>query len=65
MSRPPRQLRDSLQLRRSQHHRHTANRAAMPDANHDARPKVADTARTYVFLAAPESGLISGAAVPV
>jgi NAD(P)-dependent dehydrogenase (short-subunit alcohol dehydrogenase family) len=42
-----------------------ANRAAMPDANHDAWPKVADIARTYVFLAAPESGLISGAAVPV
>jgi NAD(P)-dependent dehydrogenase (short-subunit alcohol dehydrogenase family) len=42
-----------------------ANRAAMPSANHDDWPKVADIARTYVFLAAPESGLINGAAVPV
>jgi NAD(P)-dependent dehydrogenase (short-subunit alcohol dehydrogenase family) len=42
-----------------------ANRAAMPDANHDAWPKVPDIARTYLFLAAPESGLVNGAAVPV
>jgi NAD(P)-dependent dehydrogenase (short-subunit alcohol dehydrogenase family) len=42
-----------------------ANRAAMPAANHDAWPKVADVARTYVFLAAPDSGLVNGAAIPV
>jgi NAD(P)-dependent dehydrogenase (short-subunit alcohol dehydrogenase family) len=42
-----------------------ANRAAMPDANHDAWPKVADIAQTYLYLAAPGSGLVSGAAVPV
>jgi len=41
------------------------NRAAMPTANHDAWPKAADIARTYLFLAAPESGLINGAAIPV
>jgi len=42
-----------------------ANRAAMPASNHDAWPKVADVARTYLYLAAPGSGLINGAAVPV
>ena len=42
-----------------------ANRAAIPDADHDAWPKVPDIARTYVFLASPASGLVNGAAVPV
>jgi NAD(P)-dependent dehydrogenase (short-subunit alcohol dehydrogenase family) len=42
-----------------------ANRAAMPGAQHDRWPKVADIARTYVYLAAPESGLVNGAAIPV
>jgi NAD(P)-dependent dehydrogenase (short-subunit alcohol dehydrogenase family) len=42
-----------------------ANRAAMPSSDHDAWPKVADIARTYLYLAAPGSGLINGAAVPV
>ena len=42
-----------------------ANRAAMPDANHDSWPKIADIARTYLFLAGPSAGLISGAAIPV
>jgi NAD(P)-dependent dehydrogenase (short-subunit alcohol dehydrogenase family) len=42
-----------------------ANRAAMPNAHHDAWPKIPDIARSYVFLAAPESGLINGAAIPV
>jgi NAD(P)-dependent dehydrogenase (short-subunit alcohol dehydrogenase family) len=42
-----------------------ANRAAMPSANHEAWPKVPDVARTYVYLAAPGSGLVNGAAVPV
>src|SRR5258706_727024 len=41
------------------------NRAAMPSANHDSWPKVPDIARTYLFLAAPESGLVNGAAIPV
>jgi NAD(P)-dependent dehydrogenase (short-subunit alcohol dehydrogenase family) len=42
-----------------------ANRAAIPDANHDGWPKVPDIAHTFVFLAAPGSGLVNGAAVPV
>ena len=42
-----------------------ANRAAIPNADHAAWPKVPDVARTYVFLASPLSGLINGAAVPV
>jgi NAD(P)-dependent dehydrogenase (short-subunit alcohol dehydrogenase family) len=42
-----------------------ANRAAMPNADHDAWPKVADIARSYLYLAAPGSGLVSGAALPV
>jgi NAD(P)-dependent dehydrogenase (short-subunit alcohol dehydrogenase family) len=42
-----------------------ANRAAMPSSDHDAWPKVADIARAYLYLAAPESGLVNGAAIPV
>jgi NAD(P)-dependent dehydrogenase (short-subunit alcohol dehydrogenase family) len=42
-----------------------ANRAAIPGADYAAWPKVADIARTYVFLASPSSGLVNGAAVPV
>ncbi|HEY1321134.1 MAG TPA: SDR family oxidoreductase [Streptosporangiaceae bacterium] len=42
-----------------------ANRAAMPDADHAAWPKVADIAHSYLFLASPHSHLVSGAAVPV
>ncbi|HEY7143657.1 MAG TPA: SDR family NAD(P)-dependent oxidoreductase [Streptosporangiaceae bacterium] len=42
-----------------------ANRAAMPSADHAAWPKVPDIARTYLYLARPESGLINGAAMPV
>jgi NAD(P)-dependent dehydrogenase (short-subunit alcohol dehydrogenase family) len=41
------------------------NRAMMPSANHDTWPKVPDIAGTYLFLAAPESGLVNGAAIPV
>ena len=41
------------------------NRAAMPTANHDSWPKVPDIAGAYVYLAAVESGLINGAALPV
>jgi NAD(P)-dependent dehydrogenase (short-subunit alcohol dehydrogenase family) len=42
-----------------------ANRAAMPNSDHAAWPKVPDIARTYLYLAAPASGLVNGAAVPV
>jgi NAD(P)-dependent dehydrogenase (short-subunit alcohol dehydrogenase family) len=42
-----------------------ANRAAMPKANHDAWPKVADVARSYLYLASPAAGLVNGAAIPV
>lgn len=42
-----------------------ANRAAMPNADHDAWPKVPDIARSYLFLAAPGTGLVNGAALPV
>jgi NAD(P)-dependent dehydrogenase (short-subunit alcohol dehydrogenase family) len=42
-----------------------ANRAAMPDADHAAWPKVEDIARAYLFLAAPEAHLVSGAGIPV
>jgi NAD(P)-dependent dehydrogenase (short-subunit alcohol dehydrogenase family) len=42
-----------------------ANRASMPDADHDRWPKVPDIARTYLFLASPTSQLVNGAALPV
>jgi NAD(P)-dependent dehydrogenase (short-subunit alcohol dehydrogenase family) len=42
-----------------------ANRSAMPGARHDAWPKIPDIARTYLYLAAPESALVNGAAIPV
>jgi NAD(P)-dependent dehydrogenase (short-subunit alcohol dehydrogenase family) len=42
-----------------------ANRSAMPSSDHGAWPKVADIARSYLFLAAPEAGLVNGAALPV
>jgi NAD(P)-dependent dehydrogenase (short-subunit alcohol dehydrogenase family) len=42
-----------------------ANRAAIPGADYDAWPKIPDVARTYVFLAAPSSGLVNGATLPV
>lgn len=42
-----------------------ANRASMPDADHDRWPKVPDIARAYVFLASPESNAVNGAALPV
>ena len=42
-----------------------ANRSAIPNANHDAWPKIPDIARTYLYLAAPESVLVNGAAIPV
>ena len=42
-----------------------ANRASMPDADHDTWPKVPDVARSYLFLASPTSELVNGAALPV
>lgn len=42
-----------------------ANRAAMPDADHDNWPKVADLAHAYLFLASPEAVRVNGAALPV
>ena len=42
-----------------------ANRAAMPDADHDAWPKTAEVAETVVFLASPANAVTRGAVVPV
>lgn len=42
-----------------------ANRAAMPNADHESWPKVADIACSYLYLAGPDSHLVNGAAVPV
>jgi NAD(P)-dependent dehydrogenase (short-subunit alcohol dehydrogenase family) len=42
-----------------------ANRAALPSADHDAWPKVADIARSYLYLASPGAALVSGSALPV
>jgi NAD(P)-dependent dehydrogenase (short-subunit alcohol dehydrogenase family) len=42
-----------------------ANRAAIPNADHNTWPKVADIARSYVYLASPQAALVNGAAVPV
>jgi NAD(P)-dependent dehydrogenase (short-subunit alcohol dehydrogenase family) len=42
-----------------------ANRRIMPDADHDAWPKIPDIAQTYLFLASPGAHLVTGASVPV
>jgi NAD(P)-dependent dehydrogenase (short-subunit alcohol dehydrogenase family) len=42
-----------------------ANRAAMPNADHDAWPKVADIAASYLYLASPAASLVNGASLPV
>ena len=42
-----------------------ANRASMPDADHDRWPKIPDLAQAYLFLASPSSGAVNGAALPV
>ena len=42
-----------------------ANRAAMPNAHHDAWPKIEDIAATFRYLALPETKLVNGAALPV
>jgi len=41
------------------------NRRAMPNADHDAWPKVEDVATTILFLASPENRVTRGAVVPV
>lgn len=41
------------------------NRAAMPDADFDSWPKIADIARAYLFLASPHAGRVNGATIPV
>ncbi len=42
-----------------------ANRSAMPQADHDAWPKVDEVATTIVFLASPDNRVTRGAVVPV
>ena len=42
-----------------------ANRAAMPDADHDSWPKIHAIAHTYLFLASPKAGLVNGSALAV
>ena len=42
-----------------------ANRSAMPDADHDAWPKVAEVAETICFLASPRNRVSRAAVVPV
>jgi NAD(P)-dependent dehydrogenase (short-subunit alcohol dehydrogenase family) len=42
-----------------------ANRAAMPDAQHDRWPKPAELAAVLAFLVSDDAALISGAAIPV
>src|SRR5215831_12166718 len=42
-----------------------ANRAAMPKANYDLWPKVAEVAATIMFLASPENKVTRGGVVPV
>ena len=42
-----------------------ANRASMPDADHERWPKIPDIAQTYLFLASPAALLVNGAALPV
>jgi NAD(P)-dependent dehydrogenase (short-subunit alcohol dehydrogenase family) len=41
------------------------NRKALPNADQDAWPKPRDIARSYIFLAAPDTRLVNGAAIPV
>jgi NAD(P)-dependent dehydrogenase (short-subunit alcohol dehydrogenase family) len=41
------------------------NRRALPNANQEAWPKARDIARSYIYLAAPDTQLVNGAAIPV
>ena len=42
-----------------------ANRAALPNSDHSAWPKIPDIARSYLYLASPGAALVNGAAIPV
>jgi NAD(P)-dependent dehydrogenase (short-subunit alcohol dehydrogenase family) len=42
-----------------------ANRAALPNADHDSWPKVPDIAGSYLYLADPAADLVNGASLPV
>jgi NAD(P)-dependent dehydrogenase (short-subunit alcohol dehydrogenase family) len=42
-----------------------ANRAALPNSDHAAWPKIHDIAKSYLYLASPAAALINGAAIPV
>ena len=42
-----------------------ANRAGMPDADHDAWPSVDDVAQTVTFLASPANAVTRGGLIPV
>jgi hypothetical protein len=42
-----------------------ANRAAMPQADYSAWPKVEEVAATILFLAAPDNKVTRGGVVPV
>jgi NAD(P)-dependent dehydrogenase (short-subunit alcohol dehydrogenase family) len=42
-----------------------ANRAAMPNSDYAAWPKIPDIAASYLYLAGPQAGLVNGAAIPV
>jgi NAD(P)-dependent dehydrogenase (short-subunit alcohol dehydrogenase family) len=42
-----------------------ANRASMPDSDHDRWPKIPDLARAYLYLASPSSTPVNGAALPL
>lgn len=42
-----------------------ANRAALPDADHDSWPKIHEVAISYLYLASPDAGLVNGAAITV
>jgi NAD(P)-dependent dehydrogenase (short-subunit alcohol dehydrogenase family) len=42
-----------------------ANRAAMPNSDHGAWPKVADIAGSYLYLSSAAARLVNGAALPV
>jgi NAD(P)-dependent dehydrogenase (short-subunit alcohol dehydrogenase family) len=41
------------------------NRAALPNADHDAWPKVRDIVINFIYLTVPDSHLVNGAAIPV
>jgi NAD(P)-dependent dehydrogenase (short-subunit alcohol dehydrogenase family) len=42
-----------------------ANRAALPNADHESWPKPRDIAISYIYLASPDAHLVNGASLPV